>query len=295
MYNLAYGNHLPYPSPQLHQLDLTDSAKLASYTTYYYPSTTVAMSPAAFQHRVTDFMAILRRCREDCDAIVAFRHISHEHGNLDNLRAALNTSSSSVWFEFNSLRNLLGSRMDLGDETARHAMSSHIRDLEASVQTRLRNIALRVIVGPAGFKDLLKKVERIGEKVKTTLIDLGVRLNRGARSPPLPLPAPVRIVRSPTPVAPARPARKPSTKPKKVAFADDDNLRHHLKNSWEEIMVGNAILYVNCYDRTKTSWTRPNGFIKPLARRPAPTPVWAPVVPQMPLPRRTPPIQFRIL
>jgi hypothetical protein len=269
---------------------------LASYTSYYYPAA-AAMSPAAFQHRVTDFVAHLLRCREHCDAINANRYISREHGRLENLRAALKTASNSVWFEFNALRNVLGSRMDLGDETARHALSHNTRDLEVIVESRLRDVALRRIDGPAGFKDMIKKVERIEEKVKTAMIDLGGRLGHGSSRALVAFAAPSALVssRPAVIVVPSRPKRRATTKPKKVKFVEvDSSSRHHLKDSWEETLVGNTVLYVNCYDRTKTTWVRPDGYIKPLPK-PAVFAAWGPSVPTMALTRRDPRIQYRII
>jgi hypothetical protein len=264
------------------------SFKLAYYvnpTFSYYP--TAVMSPTAFRHKVTDLVAHLLRCREYCDAVVANRHISREHSNLDNLRAALKTCSNGVWFEFNALRNVLGSRMDLGDESARYWLSYNIRDLEWHVELRLRDIALRRNDGPAGFKDILRKVERIEEKVKTIMIDLGRRLG----TPTLAF-APAPVVTSSI-LLPRSPRRR-ETKSKRVSFTAVDTLRHHLKDSWEEELVGNRVLYVNCYDRTKTQWERPNGFIKPLSRSVG-VPVWAPSGSTMALARRDPLIEYRIL
>jgi hypothetical protein len=268
---------------------------LASYNTYYYPTITAAMSPTAFQHRVTELVAHLLRCREHCDAIAANRHISREHGNLDNLRAALKTCSNGVWFEFHALRNVLGSRMDLGDETARHALSHNIRDLEASVESRLRDIALRRVDGPAGFKDMLRRVERIEEKVKTAMIDLGGRLGHGARALFL-APVPAAATRMPAILVPSLPKRRATTKTKtkKVAFQEVDTLRHHLKESWEETLVGNRVLYVNCYDKKKTTLVRPNGYIKPLPKPPV-VPVFGPSLQTMALARTDPWIQYRIV
>jgi hypothetical protein len=251
------------------------------------------MSSAAFHHRVTELVSNLLQCREHCDDIAVNRRISHEHGNLDNLRAALKTSANSVWFEFHALRNVLGSRMDLGDEAARHTLSHNIRDLEGSVGSRLRDIALRRLDGPARFKDMLKKVERIEERVKTAMIDLAERLGGYAvRAPPLaiaPAPAPAAA-----PVL-QRPRRRATTttKTKKVAFQEVDTLRHHLKDSWDETLVGNMVLYVNCHDRTKMTWVKPNGYIKPLPK-PAVVPVWGPSVATTALARRDPWVQYRI-
>ena len=239
------------------------------------------MSPTAFQHQITDLVARLRRCREHCDAIAANRRISREHGNLDSLRAGLKTCSNSVWFEFNTLRDVLGPRMDLGDETARYAVSSNIRDLEASVEHKLRDIAARRNDGPPGFKDILRKLERIEEKVKTAMNDLSSRL--GGIGP------------ASTALMQLRPNPKiKSSKSKSVSFTEVDNLRDHLKDSWEEIRVGGSILYVNCYDKTKTQWTRPNGYIKRLPK-PSIVPVWKPQVQTVALARRDPMIQYRIV
>jgi hypothetical protein len=246
------------------------------------------MSPTAFQHQITELVAHLLRCREHCDTILTNRRISREHGNLDNLRAGLKTCSNSIWFEFNALRNILGSRIDLGDETARHAVSRNTRDLEASVEYKLRDIAARRNNGPPGFKDILRTVERIEEKVKTAMIDLGSRFGAGTPSSTALLStAMVRVRTAPK----LKSAMKSSNR---VSLTEVDNLRDHLKDSWEETRVGSSILYVNCYDRSKTQWTRPHGYIKPLPK-PAVVPVWQPQVTTMALTRRDPMIQYRIV
>lgn len=248
------------------------------------------MSPTAFQHQITDLVSHLLRCRELCDSIVANRHIGREHVNLDNVRAALKTCSNSVWFEFNALKNLLGSRMELGDETARYSLSYNIRDLHSGVESRLRDIALRRIDGPPGFKDILRKVERIEEKVKTVMIDLARRL--GA-----PIPAPIRLpVEQSLSILAPLPARQISTRTKKVVSFVEEKPRNHLMDCWEERNVGDRILYVNCYDETKMQWTRPSGYIKrlpiPVVVRRASPPVWRQPPPPV---RRDPAVQYRIV
>lgn len=229
------------------------------------------MSPSAFEHQVSDLVSHLLTCREHCDRILANRRISREHGNLDNLRAVLKTCSNSVWFEFNALRNLFGSRMDRGDETARHSLRRNMRELQFDVEERLYDIASRRVDGPAGFKDMFKRVERIEERVKTAMVDLGQRLSAGpAYSAPKPILIPI-----PPKVKKVKVPRGEKIDGAIVSVNEVGKLRGHMMNSWEETLIGNTVLYVNCYDRRKTQWVRPDGYIKPLP--PTAVPVRAPV------------------
>jgi hypothetical protein len=244
------------------------------------------MSPTAFQHLVTDLVAHLHKCRQLCDRIYSNRHISRENGNLENLRAGLKTCSNSIWFEFNALRNIVGSRLDLGDDTARHSLKRNISDLESHVEARLRDIEHRRNEGPPSFRDILRRVERIEEKAKTVLIDLGRRLEckpagKPAHKPAVLIPIPHHKTKSP--------------KPKKIEGAivsvkERDNLRWHLMNSWEERLVGGMILYVNCQDETRTQWSKPEGFIKPLPRHVHPVMAQPRIAPPLMAPPLAPPV-----
>jgi hypothetical protein len=274
---------------------------LALYAQPVYPSSTPGMSSSAFHSQITDLVGHLLRCRQVCDTIAANRRISREHGHLDNLRAGLKTCSNSVWFEFTALRNVVGSRMDLGDETARHDLGRCLRELESDVEARLRDIAARRASGPPAFKDILRKVERIEERIKTAMVDLGQRI----RSPPVVKKAPV--VTKTTFLVPAVPHRPVKAKPKSILKKADramaspkevDKLRDHLMHSWEERLVGNTIVYVNCYDETKTRWVKPDGYIKPLSKPvaiPVRAPLWEQSVPNMALVRRHPMSGYRIV
>lgn len=259
------------------------------------------MSSNAFRNQITDLVGHLLRCRQVCDTIAANRRISSEHGNLDNLRAGIKTCSNAVWFEFTALRNVVGSRMDLGDETARHDLGRNIRDLESDVEDRLRDIAARRSRGPPAFKDILRKVERIEEKVKTAMVDLGQRI----RSPPAVKKTPVAM--KTTFLVPPLSQRTAKAKPKSILKKVDravtppkemDKLRDHLMHSWEERIVGNTIVYVNCYDETMTQWVKPDGYIKPLSKPvaiPVRAPVWEQSLPTTALVRRPPMSGYRIV
>ena len=242
------------------------------------------MSPTAFKQQVAQLISHLTRCYELCDNIIANRRISERHEHLNNLRAGLKAACSAIQIEFNTLRKVLGSRMDLGDDPARHALNRNIRELEIDIEARLYDIASRRTDGLPGFRDMLRKVQGIEDGSKDIIEDLGERL----RAPPMPIPI-ARPTTTPKPTEKPATPRPATPKPKKtdevvMSVKELEKLLSHVKSCWEERNVAGKTLYVNCFDDTRRQWERPEGFIKSLPKvaKPPRTPSWE----QEPFPRR---------
>jgi hypothetical protein len=159
--------------------------------------------------------------------------------------------------------------MDLGDDTARRAIKANIRELELDIERKLNDIASRRDDGLPGFRDMLRRVERIEDDVADTLEGLGQRLRREAEKKP-------EKKSEKKPEVP-----KPTPKPKKqdeiiINLKELAKYTDHMKNSWAETLVAGEILYVNCWDEKKNQWERPSGYIKALPKTSKPTrvPTW---------------------
>lgn len=217
------------------------------------------------------------RCYELCDNIFETRRIGKKHESLDRLQQGLKSSANKISIQFKSLRRVFGSRMDLGDEVGRRAIKANIRDIELNVEKKLIDIANRREDGLPGFRDMLRRVERIGEDVSENLEMLAQRLEKPAEKP-----AEKKPEKKPEKKAEKKPeVPKPATTPKKqdevvMNLKELQKYTDHMKNSWEETMYDGHILYVNCWDQKKNQWSRPDGFIKALPRssRPSRVPTW---------------------
>ncbi|KAF4630476.1 hypothetical protein G7Y89_g7661 [Cudoniella acicularis] len=241
------------------------------------------MSPSAFKQQVTQLISELTRCFELCDAIRANRRLGSTHEALDSLQYGLKESAHGIQLEFNALRKVIGSRMDLGDETARNSMNRAIREVQTSIQARLFDIAYRKRDREThdpelpGFRDLLRKVERIEDTASDTLEDLGQRFESEKQEAAKPKPQPQPKKEAPKP--------KPKTDEAIISLKELDYLINHMKNSWVEKSVAGKSLYVNVFDDKKTQWEKPEGFIKALPRQPKParTPTWEQQQPRRPV------------
>jgi hypothetical protein len=254
------------------------------------------MSPTAFKQQVTQLVSELTRCWELCEAIRANRKLGPTTDALNRLQAGLKSSASSIQVEFTTIRKLVGSRFDLGDETSRHSLNRSIREVQSDIQTRLADIAYkrRESHDPElpGFRDLLRKWHRIEENVTYTLEDLGQRLE-DAKVAPKPKPQPKPEAKpEPKPAKQEQPKTKPI--PHKadevvISLKELDHLLEHMKNSWVEKNVAGQILYVNAFDDRKSQWEKPDGFIKALPKptKPQKAPVWEEEKPTH-KPKRTP-------
>lgn len=223
------------------------------------------MSPTAFKQHMSQLISDLTRCDELCYSILENRRTGQKHESLDRLQKGLKLSANTISIEFTSLRKVFGSRMDLGDDTARRAIKANIREIELDIEKRLSDIANRRDDGLPGFRDMLRRVERIEDDVADTLEALGQRLEKQAekkseKKPEVP---------------------KPTPKPKKqdeivINLKELAKYTDHMKNSWAETVVAGKILYVNCWDEKKNQWERPDGYIKaiPKSSKPPRVPTW---------------------
>ena len=225
------------------------------------------MSPGAFRQQMLQLLSELTRCYELCNSVRQNRRIGSKHEALDSLQDGLASSISGLQIEYDTQRAAVGARMDIGDEQARHEISHSTRIVTNDIRTRLEDIAFKRDSsdghssssrgrshGPR-FRDLLKKWYRTESNVEDTLQRLSHRLEPGLA--PLPEPSP-------------KPVEKPSHKKDElvVSLKQLDHLLAHMKQSWEEKVIAGQLVYVNCFDASKTRWERPEGdFIKTVRRK----------------------------
>lgn len=143
--------------------------------------------------------------------------------------------------------------MDLGDETSRNILNRAIRDLQADIQPRLRNIAHpprrdRSSGEPQvpGFKEIFRKISGVEWEVCDALESLSERLQAEKSKP----------VQNPVPEAKTRKSR--DGEEVLVNIKELTQLLDHLKASWIEYSSEGRKYYVNAFDKT-TTWERPEG------------------------------------
>lgn len=229
------------------------------------------MSPTAFKQQINQLLSELSRGLELCNAVLTNRRLGSTHAALDSLQTGLTLAISGTTTEFSTLRKLIGSRMDLGDEQSRTSLNRAIREVQGDVNTRLMDIAYprgererRDQQKPPGFRELLKKIERIENEVSHTLEGLGQRLQA---SKPVPKPT-----TTPEKTKPKFKADEVVISPKEL-----DHLLEHMKNSWIETRVVGKPLWVNVFDDKKVSWERPvSGFVREMEikKKVVRTPMW---------------------
>ena len=240
------------------------------YSTTTTTTTTTTMSPSAFKQQVTQLLSEFNHCLELCNAVLANRRLGSTHQAMDNLQTGLTLSTQSISTEFNTLRKLIGSRMDLGDDTARNSLNRAIREVQSDIQSRLTDIAYPKVdherreQKAPGFRELLKKLERIEYDVSLNLESLGQRL-QAAKAPKPSTPAPKKEEKL-----------RPKSEEVTVSLKELDHLMQHMKNSWVEKKVEGKSLFVNVFDDKKVSWERPEGFVKflPAPKKVVRTPTW---------------------
>lgn len=144
-------------------------------------------------------------------------------------------------------------------------MSRHIQDLQSRIKPRLREISQPSGTRQKhekelpGFKDLLRQWKTIYQDVSLTILSLSRRIETTS---PDPFPSPrsptsrTSIPRTPTP---PRRAEEVTT----ISFTELDRLLEHMRNSWEEIIEGDRLVYVNAFDRNiKESDVPANAYIR---------------------------------
>jgi hypothetical protein len=228
------------------------------------------MSSTAFMQQVTQLLAEMTRCYEFCDAIRANRRLGSTHEALDDLQSRIKQSAYKIQHEYGILWRVFGSRIELGDETARNALNRAIRTVQSNLEPRLSDIAYRRRDSHdpenLGFRKLGEKMTKIEMDVLEELENLATRFENITKS---------KVPKPTTPKQPVKPKLK--TDEVIVSLKELDILMQHMKSSWVETLVAGKILYVNAFDDKKIQWEKPDGFIKALPRVPKPTtsrPTW---------------------
>jgi hypothetical protein len=256
------------------------------------------MSPVTFKHQVAEFASELNYCILLCKDVKINRNLGSTHENLDRLRGALESAESSIRAAYGAARKLRGIEMEIGDERSRIEMRAHISAVQSTIIGRLTQIAnpSRSRSGsrrqhgyyerekPA-FRELLSQWNLIYEDASSTLLSLSRRIEATSTARTKP-PQIVRCVSPPArhiyvshvspPSSPRLRDSSPSHHYAKAEKKDDitislqdyDYMVWHLKNTWEEIIVGDEVQYVNCLYRKKKQWVRPaDAFIRRCARQ----------------------------
>jgi len=165
---------------------------------------------------------------------------------------------------YNTTRRLVGSQLEIGDEKARAEMEQYIVDLQTRIKPKLRQIAhpskprQRHEHEQPGFRELLNQWKSIYQEVSLTMLSLSRRIETAEAVPTEP------------PTRPAAPTRK--TDEITISLKQYDRLIEHMKNSWEEVVVGGKYLYINVHNPNVKQWEMPvNAYVKSRPR-PAPRP-----------------------
>jgi hypothetical protein len=259
-----------------YKIPTTNTAKLSSQytttTTYYtYPTATMSPTPQAFKQQVLDLIAELRVCDTLIEAIRTNRRLGTTE-KLDRLQSSLSASQRTIESSFTSWRRIIGSRMDLGDESARAVLDRAIRDLQNTVQRKLKDVATNRVREKherevPGFGELWRRWIAIENTVISAIDTCGEHYEcapvQDNHTPPRPSP-----IHQYTPQPVQEPTR-PRVNPDEVVISIKDlvELRNHMKNSWVERSLGTrGTCFVNVFDENDVRWERPDGFVKCLPR-----------------------------
>ncbi|CAG8959993.1 hypothetical protein HYFRA_00012711 [Hymenoscyphus fraxineus] len=242
------------------------------------------MSPTALKQQITHLISELTTCYELCATIPSTRKLGSTHTSFDGLYTSLPLTIQTISAKSATLRKVIGSRMDLGDETSRNVFTRAIRDVQTDIQPRLRNIAHPLPRDRRsgeqqvpGFKDILRQITAMEFDVCDALESLSLRL-QASRSTPVPTSTSVppytsapykantsQPVNEPNPQTPR--TRKPRDGDEVlVNIKELTQLLEHLKASWVEYSSEGRKYYVNAFDKT-TTWERPEGgFVQSMPR-----------------------------
>lgn len=161
--------------------------------------------------------------------------------------------------------------MDQGDDKARSAMETSVRDMQMEIRAKLFDIAYKRRDGRdspelPGFRELLRRWRMIEREVADTLQGLGQRLEEKKAEKKSDDKKKTTTksyeVKSTADIYEEQEATEEVT----IRLQDLDILLKHMKNSWVEKWVGGDILYINKFDSAKTQWEKPTGYIKQLPR-----------------------------
>lgn len=232
-------------------------------------------SPTAFKQQISDLVAELRVCNTLIESIRINRRLGTTE-KLDRLQSALFKSQRTIELNFASWRRIIGSRMEFGDDIARAALDRATRDLQSTVQKKLRDVATNRVrekheKETPGFSELWRRWNAIESAVIAAIDTCGERFEC---APPQNHPAPISAPQRPQP-QPQEPPR-PTLKPDEVIISMKDlaELKMHMRDSWvERSLSGRGTCFVNVFDENDVRWERPDGFVKmlPRERRPRPT------------------------
>ncbi|KUJ12223.1 uncharacterized protein LY89DRAFT_224927 [Mollisia scopiformis] len=239
------------------------------------------MSPTAFKQQLLQLIAEIEECHDLCQKIRRTRSLGSTHESIDLFQKDILPSALKIEDAYRAEVASVGSRMDLGDETARSQLNRSIRDLQLTVSTRLAEIASprrhdHVQVESPGFKKLRERWWKIIRDVLDILSELGRRLSSMKAIPPGLSPeefARRADIRNYVSV----PDRKvaPRSDEMIVKNKDLEKLMSHMKNSWVEIEEQGLPAWQNAFDAAKIVFHKPSGFIQPLSKHVRfPEPEW---------------------
>ncbi|CAG8978949.1 hypothetical protein HYALB_00012345 [Hymenoscyphus albidus] len=236
------------------------------------------MSPTALKQQITHLISELSTCYELCATIPSTRKLGSTHTSFDGLYTSLPLTIQTISAKSATLRKVIGSRMDLGDETSRNILTRAIKDVQTDIQPRLWNIAhppprdrRSGEQQVPGFKDILRQVTAMEFDVCDALESLSLRLQASKPTPaPTSTSAPYKANTS-QPVNETHPQTPRTRKPREgdevlVNIKELTQLLEHLKASWVEYSSEGRKYYVNAFDKT-TTWERPEGgFVQSMPR-----------------------------
>lgn len=162
--------------------------------------------------------------------------------------------------------------MDQGDEKARAAMETSLRDTQMDIRAKLFDIAYKRHDGRGspelpGFRELLRRWKGIERQVADTLQSLGQRLEgKKSEKKDEKKKTAKKSYEVKSTVDNVIYEEQEATEEVTIRMQDLDTLLKHMKNSWVEKWVGGNVLYINKFDSAKTQWERPTGYIKQLPR-----------------------------
>lgn len=232
-------------------------------------------SPIAFKQQVSDLIAELRVCDTLIQSIRTNRRLGTTE-KLDRLQSALSKSQRTIELNFASWRRVIGSRIEFGDDIARAALDRATRDLQSTVQKKLRDVAANRVKEKheketPGFSELWRRWNAIENAVIAAIDTCGERFECAPpQNHPALMSGPPRP--QPQPQGPPRPMLKPDEVI--ISMKDLAELKMHMRDSWvERSLGGRGTCFVNIFDESDVRWERPDGFVKmlPRERRPRPT------------------------
>jgi len=216
------------------------------------------MTTTGFKARVALLTEELSNCIRLCIDIRENRKNGRNNRNLSQLTTALESAQYAIPVEYSATRKILGARMDAGDDSARSEMDGYIWELQNRIKPKLRDIARPHGDKGECLKELLSIWNRTYLDYSNTIGSLSRRIQEKAANKPTP---------------DEKPRKPKETEGFSISMEEFVRMLEHMKNSWEETYVAGKVLYVNAFDKNKSQWEVPDGFIKAYPRR-ARVPSW---------------------